>query len=276
MLIAILWFVASQLKQDQRRVAHMQQRLAQQQQAWQLIDAWQSAAATTEVNQRQWFQGQLALLEYWQQQRRLTTDFDQQGLHQLYLAQLTLIASKGELGMAQLASMVLEQQPTPVRPQRSGKTSKGMTRKQQQQLSSLELMMEDLALQLTLLQQRVDLQTQQLAQQKMQLLAVKSAQLSPASEPLSADLVGLFVDTLPANAKVEVLNIRDRYTQGISLPEGKYLLRVSAPGFDTINRWVQLLPKHNRYCVSLADDLSLKRPGPSEHQSTIFKAPCTW
>ncbi|GAA4904106.1 hypothetical protein GCM10023333_43070 [Ferrimonas pelagia] len=134
------------------------------------------------------------------------------------------------------------------------------------------------------LQQQVADSGEQIAQQNTvieqlrgQLAALEQQTLLQRAEVESVELVDLFVETQPANAKVEVLNIKPRYTQGLSLPEGQYLLRISAPGYMTLNRWVKLQHLNNRYCVNLLGDASpLESPTPGEHQSAIFEAPCIW
>ncbi|BDY03419.1 hypothetical protein [Ferrimonas sp. YFM] len=85
-------------------------------------------------------------------------------------------------------------------------------------------------------------------------------------------LVPLFVETTPANAKIEVLNISPRYSQGLTLPSGRYLIRVSATGFNTVNRWVDLQPLANRFCIGLRD--ASEGPAPGEHQGTVLEPTC--
>jgi hypothetical protein len=48
----------------------------------------------------------------------------------------------------------------------------------------------------------------------------------------------LFVDAVPAAARVRILNIVPRYYSGIELRPGSYHIEVSAPGYRTDTRWV--------------------------------------
>ncbi|MBF0424765.1 MAG: hypothetical protein HQL66_02975 [Magnetococcales bacterium] len=50
----------------------------------------------------------------------------------------------------------------------------------------------------------------------------------------------LTVNTKPAGAKVQVLNIRARYRRGMELPAGKYHIHVSNPGYKTQEVWIDL------------------------------------
>jgi formylglycine-generating enzyme required for sulfatase activity len=44
----------------------------------------------------------------------------------------------------------------------------------------------------------------------------------------------------PETAKTRILNIKPQYTQGIELEPGKYRLHVSAKGFETYDKWINL------------------------------------
>ncbi|MBF0155529.1 MAG: PEGA domain-containing protein, partial [Magnetococcales bacterium] len=59
-------------------------------------------------------------------------------------------------------------------------------------------------------------------------------------EKPSSSTYGLTVNTKPARAKVQVVNIRARYRPGIQLPPGKYQIHVSHPGYKTQEMWIDL------------------------------------
>ena len=50
----------------------------------------------------------------------------------------------------------------------------------------------------------------------------------------------LSVDTTPPSAKIRVLNINPPYERGMELEAGRYHVEVSAPGYITEKRWVEL------------------------------------
>jgi len=58
---------------------------------------------------------------------------------------------------------------------------------------------------------------------------------APAPEPAR-----LYVDTVPSDARVRILNIVPVYKQGMALDSGRYHVEVSAEGFETETQWVTL------------------------------------
>ncbi|TKB53015.1 hypothetical protein [Ferrimonas aestuarii] len=113
--------------------------------------------------------------------------------------------------------------------------------------------------------------TNQQSQQQAQLeLWQQEQQLQQHEVSMSP----LYVRTFPENAKIEVLNITPRFVQGIALPTGKYLVQVSATGYNTSNRWIELAPLQNRFCIGLSPNTALQGPTPSQHQSAIFETTC--
>ncbi|MEA3410143.1 MAG: caspase family protein [Pseudomonadota bacterium] len=56
----------------------------------------------------------------------------------------------------------------------------------------------------------------------------------------------LFVDAEPKDARVRVLNINPRFSQGMLLEPGFYHVEVSAPGYDALRDWVELAPGENK------------------------------
>ena len=50
----------------------------------------------------------------------------------------------------------------------------------------------------------------------------------------------LWVETDPAEAKVAILNLPTEFTQGLELAPGRYELEVSADGFETQRKWIEL------------------------------------
>ncbi len=52
---------------------------------------------------------------------------------------------------------------------------------------------------------------------------------------------GLTIDTVPKNARIYVMNMRERFEQGVELPPGKYDLMVTARGFSPKRQWVDIV-----------------------------------
>jgi len=59
-------------------------------------------------------------------------------------------------------------------------------------------------------------------------------------KPITSDKGRLYVDTDPKDAHICILNIRPRFKQGIWLENGKYLLEVSAAGYQTKKMWLEI------------------------------------
>jgi len=50
----------------------------------------------------------------------------------------------------------------------------------------------------------------------------------------------LTIKTIPFNAKVQIMNIKPKYYDGIKLKNGKYDIRVSKKGYKTVRAWIEL------------------------------------
>jgi len=49
---------------------------------------------------------------------------------------------------------------------------------------------------------------------------------------------GLFISTVPENAKIRILNIKPKYSEGMKLKNGKYNVEVSAEGYRKKRMWI--------------------------------------
>jgi formylglycine-generating enzyme required for sulfatase activity len=54
----------------------------------------------------------------------------------------------------------------------------------------------------------------------------------------------LFVETVPEEAAVRILNIKPRFSQGMELEPGSYHVEVAAEGYETERRWIDLVAGH--------------------------------
>lgn len=61
----------------------------------------------------------------------------------------------------------------------------------------------------------------------------------------------LFVDTKPKDSQIRILNIRPEFNQGIELSPGRYNIEISAAGFDTQRKWINLVSGENRISTLL-------------------------
>ncbi len=86
-------------------------------------------------------------------------------------------------------------------------------------------------------------------------LAVESS-AAASSEPLVT--FALQVKTVPAQARVRVLNIPERYQPGMQLPPGSYHIEVSHPGYDMQRSWVEITDQDLSPAFTLTQSL---KPG---------------
>lgn len=64
-------------------------------------------------------------------------------------------------------------------------------------------------------------------------------------------LIPLVVNPIPKNARVRILNIRDKYISGLELPQGVYHLEISHPGYVTKKKWVRLNAQNSIIDIAL-------------------------
>lgn len=66
----------------------------------------------------------------------------------------------------------------------------------------------------------------------------------------------LTVKTSPAQARVRILNIPDRYQHGIQLPAGRYQIEVSQTGYDTQRSWIDIIDQDLTPAFSLTESIA--------------------
>ena len=50
----------------------------------------------------------------------------------------------------------------------------------------------------------------------------------------------LIVNTTPKNARVKILNIKEKFHQGLKLKAGRYHLSISEKGYETLQFWIKM------------------------------------
>ncbi len=96
----------------------------------------------------------------------------------------------------------------------------------------------------------IDMATAPTANNANQLAGAESSSSVPAIT------YGLTVKTSPAQARVRILNIPDRYQPGIQLPAGRYHIEVSQTGYDTQRTWVDIIDKDLTPAFSLTESVA--------------------
>jgi len=80
----------------------------------------------------------------------------------------------------------------------------------------------------------------------------------------------LYVNTLPEDAKIRVLNISPPYERGMILPPGPYHIEVSAPGYKAVRQWLTLEANEEKSVL-----INLANPGeplPAPGLATVHSA----
>ncbi|KPA10007.1 secreted protein containing Sulphatase-modifying factor domain protein [Candidatus Magnetomorum sp. HK-1] len=68
----------------------------------------------------------------------------------------------------------------------------------------------------------------------------------------------LYVHPMPKNAKIRILNIIPRYTFGMALQTGKYLIEVSSPGYRSHKEWVTITKGYDQLIEPILQSLDSK------------------
>ncbi|WP_240778432.1 PEGA domain-containing protein [Shewanella polaris] len=67
-----------------------------------------------------------------------------------------------------------------------------------------------------------------------------------------AALLPLSITSNIANAKVSVMNIKPKYKAGMMLPAGSYDIKITAPGYTPIRKWVYLKADETDFNINLS------------------------
>lgn len=72
------------------------------------------------------------------------------------------------------------------------------------------------------------------------MLYVRAYDKNYVFEITSVNVYGLQVNTIPADAKIRIMNIRPKFYQNIKLPSGRYQVEVTAEGYHKYLEWVEI------------------------------------
>lgn len=93
---------------------------------------------------------------------------------------------------------------------------------------------------------------------QMAAIDMNAATTSEAASSAPIITYALNVKTVPAQARVRVLNIPERYEPGMQLPPGTYHIEVSHPGYDMQRNWVEISDQDLSPAYTLSESL---KPG---------------
>ncbi len=83
-------------------------------------------------------------------------------------------------------------------------------------------------------------------QRRVTIAAGRMATVHALLSPVQARSAHLWVDTLPGDARVRILNIGPAYAPGIELAPGQYHIEVSADGHEMKQEWIELAAGEDR------------------------------
>jgi tetratricopeptide (TPR) repeat protein len=67
----------------------------------------------------------------------------------------------------------------------------------------------------------------------------------------------LFIETIPENSRIRILNIQPKFKQGIYLKPGKYSIEISAKGYETKKIWINVKAgEDNKIIASIEKKIS--------------------
>ena len=82
---------------------------------------------------------------------------------------------------------------------------------------------------------------------------------------ISTKIGWLYIDTVPKDAKIRILNINQRFQQGMELEPGKYHVQISSEGYEPQRRGIELDPgKEKRITFKLIKKQNVTITGPSD------------
>ncbi len=79
----------------------------------------------------------------------------------------------------------------------------------------------------------------------------------------------LFINTVPINSDIQILNIKPKYYRGIYMVPGNYHIKVTASSYHAKSQWIQILPGENK--IMSITLVKAKPPEPPEKQ--LFNNP---
>ncbi len=90
-----------------------------------------------------------------------------------------------------------------------------------------------------------------------------SSKSNSTGEPQNTNYLSLRINPIPAEARIRILNIKEKYAHGISLPPAAYHIEISHPGYTTKTKWIRL-NSHNQHW-----DIALQKSNLSANENQL-------
>jgi serine/threonine-protein kinase PpkA len=97
-----------------------------------------------------------------------------------------------------------------------------------------------------------------------------SSQVSSQASSVSPATYALTVKTAPEDARIRLLNIPDKYKEGIDLPSGRYNLEISKTGYKTKTEWIEIKDEALKVLVALDVELDPGNPAKATIPNIVY------
>ena len=97
-------------------------------------------------------------------------------------------------------------------------------------------------------------------EQWAQLSADGSDNATSTSADAGNNLLPLTIKPIPAEARVRILNIKEKYSNNILLPPAAYHVEISHPGYTTKTKWIRLNERNQTWDIALQKSTQIANP----------------
>lgn len=97
---------------------------------------------------------------------------------------------------------------------------------------------------------------------------------NPSSDTLN-NVLPLTINPAPAEARVRILNIKDKYSAGMHLKPAAYHIEISHPGYVTKTKWIRLNERNQTWDIALQKSTQIANPNelPLPEMVEIYSTP---
>jgi serine/threonine-protein kinase PpkA len=97
-------------------------------------------------------------------------------------------------------------------------------------------------------------------EQWAQLSAHESDETTNTHQNMSDNLLPLTINPIPAEARVRILNIKEKYSIGMPLAPAAYHIEISHPGYTTKTKWIRLNARNQTWDIALQKSTQIANP----------------
>ncbi|HEY0893024.1 MAG TPA: bifunctional serine/threonine-protein kinase/formylglycine-generating enzyme family protein [Cellvibrio sp.] len=97
-------------------------------------------------------------------------------------------------------------------------------------------------------------------EQWAQLSANGNDGVTNAQQNLHNNLLPLTINPIPAEARIRILNIKEKYSTGMPLAPAAYHIEISHPGYATKTKWIRLNARNQTWDIALQKSTQIANP----------------